>query len=228
MTAMRHPTVMLNVHRWGPDDGPAILCLHGVTGHGQRFRRLADRLPGRPAGARARPARARSVAVDAAVDGRAAHPRSDRRPRGRGDRDGRRRRPLVRRADRDPSRVGDRRARRPRRAARPGDRARSGAGARDRPRARATRRRGRRSRRPRRRVARTARRPGTRAPTRTSTTTPSRARTAASGSGTWPSAAVTAWSEMAGPVVDLREWEGSLHLSPPRRRRTSPTRRASG
>ena len=41
MTAMRHPTVMLNVHRWGPDDGPAILCLHGVTGHGQRFRRLA-------------------------------------------------------------------------------------------------------------------------------------------------------------------------------------------
>ena len=33
---------MLNVHRFGPDDGPAILCLHGVTGHGQRFRRLAD------------------------------------------------------------------------------------------------------------------------------------------------------------------------------------------
>jgi lipase len=39
---------MLNVHRWGPDDGPAILCLHGVTGHGQRFRRLAgDCLQGR-------------------------------------------------------------------------------------------------------------------------------------------------------------------------------------
>ena len=33
---------MLNVHRFGPDEGPAILCLHGVTGHGQRFRRLAD------------------------------------------------------------------------------------------------------------------------------------------------------------------------------------------
>src|SRR5258707_399246 len=33
MTAMRHPTVMLNVHRWGPDDCPPILCLHGVTGH---------------------------------------------------------------------------------------------------------------------------------------------------------------------------------------------------
>jgi lipase len=32
---------MLNVHRFGPDEGPAILCLHGVTGHGQRFRRLA-------------------------------------------------------------------------------------------------------------------------------------------------------------------------------------------
>lgn len=39
---------MLNVHRWGPDDGPAILCLHGVTGHGQRFRRLAtETLTGR-------------------------------------------------------------------------------------------------------------------------------------------------------------------------------------
>jgi lipase len=32
---------MLNVHRFGPDEGPAILCLHGVTGHGLRFRRLA-------------------------------------------------------------------------------------------------------------------------------------------------------------------------------------------
>jgi lipase len=33
---------MLNVHRFGPDDGPAILCLHGVTGHGLRFRRMAE------------------------------------------------------------------------------------------------------------------------------------------------------------------------------------------
>ena len=32
---------MLNVHRWGPENGAATLCLHGVTGHGQRFRRLA-------------------------------------------------------------------------------------------------------------------------------------------------------------------------------------------
>jgi lipase len=39
---------MLNVHRFGPDEGPAILCLHGVTGHGLRFRRLAnDCLAGR-------------------------------------------------------------------------------------------------------------------------------------------------------------------------------------
>jgi lipase len=32
---------MLNVHRFGPADGPVVLCLHGVTGHGLRFRRLA-------------------------------------------------------------------------------------------------------------------------------------------------------------------------------------------
>src|SRR4051812_41083296 len=38
---MRHPTVMLNVHRFGPDNGPAILCLHGLKGHCARFRRLA-------------------------------------------------------------------------------------------------------------------------------------------------------------------------------------------
>ena len=31
----------LTIHRFGPTDGPAILCLHGVTGHGLRFRRVA-------------------------------------------------------------------------------------------------------------------------------------------------------------------------------------------
>ncbi len=33
---------MLNVHRFGPADGPAILCVHGVTGHGLRFKRFAE------------------------------------------------------------------------------------------------------------------------------------------------------------------------------------------
>jgi lipase len=32
----------LHVHRFGPDDGPPLLCIHGVTGHGRRFRRLAE------------------------------------------------------------------------------------------------------------------------------------------------------------------------------------------
>jgi len=36
----------LHVHALG-DDGPPLLCLHGLTGHGRRFRALADGLPGR-------------------------------------------------------------------------------------------------------------------------------------------------------------------------------------
>jgi lipase len=32
---------MLNVHRFGPAGAPVTLCLHGVTGHGLRFRRFA-------------------------------------------------------------------------------------------------------------------------------------------------------------------------------------------
>jgi lipase len=32
----------LHVHRWGDPDAPPILCLHGVTSHGARFRRLAE------------------------------------------------------------------------------------------------------------------------------------------------------------------------------------------
>ncbi|RMI35188.1 alpha/beta fold hydrolase [Nocardia stercoris] len=35
----------LNVHRFGPESGPTILALHGLTGHGLRWRLLAERLP---------------------------------------------------------------------------------------------------------------------------------------------------------------------------------------
>ena len=36
----------LNVHEWGDPTGPAVVCLHGVTGHGARFGALARRLGG--------------------------------------------------------------------------------------------------------------------------------------------------------------------------------------
>jgi lipase len=36
----------LNVHEWGEPNGTPVLCLHGVTGHGARFRALAERLEG--------------------------------------------------------------------------------------------------------------------------------------------------------------------------------------
>ena len=32
----------LNVHEWGDPAGAPLVCLHGVTGHGERFRRLAQ------------------------------------------------------------------------------------------------------------------------------------------------------------------------------------------
>jgi lipase len=32
----------LNVHEWGDRSAPAIVCLHGVTAHGRRFRKLAE------------------------------------------------------------------------------------------------------------------------------------------------------------------------------------------
>jgi lipase len=32
----------LHVHSWGSPDAPALVCLHGVTGHGERFTRLAE------------------------------------------------------------------------------------------------------------------------------------------------------------------------------------------
>jgi len=37
----------LHTYEWGSGDGPAVLCLHGVTGHGARYAQLAQRLPGR-------------------------------------------------------------------------------------------------------------------------------------------------------------------------------------
>jgi lipase len=32
----------LHLHEWGDRDAPPLVCLHGVTGHGRRFRRLAE------------------------------------------------------------------------------------------------------------------------------------------------------------------------------------------
>jgi lipase len=34
--------VQLNVTEWGDPAGPPVLCLHGVTGHGRRYRKLAE------------------------------------------------------------------------------------------------------------------------------------------------------------------------------------------
>jgi lipase len=34
--------VRLHVHEWGEPGAPTIVCLHGVTGHGRRFRKLAE------------------------------------------------------------------------------------------------------------------------------------------------------------------------------------------
>jgi lipase len=34
--------VRLHVHEWGDPGAPPLVCLHGVTAHGARFRRLAD------------------------------------------------------------------------------------------------------------------------------------------------------------------------------------------
>jgi lipase len=32
----------LHTHEWGEPDAPPLVCLHGVTGHGERFRQLAE------------------------------------------------------------------------------------------------------------------------------------------------------------------------------------------
>jgi lipase len=34
----------LHVHEWGDESAPALVCLHGVSAHGRRFRRLAEDL----------------------------------------------------------------------------------------------------------------------------------------------------------------------------------------
>jgi lipase len=34
--------VKLHVNEWGDADAPPLVCLHGVTGHGERFRQLAE------------------------------------------------------------------------------------------------------------------------------------------------------------------------------------------
>lgn len=36
----------LNVYRYGPEGGGPVVCLHGVTGHGERFGPLAERVLG--------------------------------------------------------------------------------------------------------------------------------------------------------------------------------------
>jgi lipase len=34
--------VQLNAYSWGDESSPPVVCLHGITGHGQRFRKLAE------------------------------------------------------------------------------------------------------------------------------------------------------------------------------------------
>ena len=34
--------MVLHLHEWGDPEAPAIVCIHGVTGHGRRFRQLAE------------------------------------------------------------------------------------------------------------------------------------------------------------------------------------------
>ncbi|MGH3007624.1 MAG: alpha/beta fold hydrolase [Gaiellaceae bacterium] len=34
--------MQLHVYAWGEPDAPRVVCLHGVTGHGRRFRKLAE------------------------------------------------------------------------------------------------------------------------------------------------------------------------------------------
>jgi lipase len=34
--------MVLHVHEWGDSSAPPLVCLHGVTGHGERFKRLAE------------------------------------------------------------------------------------------------------------------------------------------------------------------------------------------
>ena len=38
--------MLLSFEEWGDPDGPPVVCLHGLTGHGRRFRELGASLPG--------------------------------------------------------------------------------------------------------------------------------------------------------------------------------------
>jgi len=40
--------VKLHVHEWGERNAPPVVCLHGITGHGRRFRKLAEERLTRP------------------------------------------------------------------------------------------------------------------------------------------------------------------------------------
>lgn len=40
--------MQLNVHEWGDPSAPTVVCLHGITGHGRRFRKLAEERLTRP------------------------------------------------------------------------------------------------------------------------------------------------------------------------------------
>lgn len=34
--------MLLHVHEWGDPEAPAVVCLHGVTAHGERYKQLAE------------------------------------------------------------------------------------------------------------------------------------------------------------------------------------------
>src|ERR671929_544430 len=34
--------MLLHLHEWGEPAAPPLVCLHGITAHGRRFRRLAE------------------------------------------------------------------------------------------------------------------------------------------------------------------------------------------
>jgi lipase len=34
--------MLLNLHEWGEPEAPALVCLHGISAHGRRYRRLAE------------------------------------------------------------------------------------------------------------------------------------------------------------------------------------------
>ena len=34
--------MLLHVHEWGDAEAPPLVCLHGVTAHGERFKQLAE------------------------------------------------------------------------------------------------------------------------------------------------------------------------------------------